>query len=325
MDAAAPRSEDTPGAAGARGREALVCDRVDASLARILESNGMIVAYEPEISAERLLEVVGRFDAVVVRSRTRVTADVVSRAERCRVIARVGVGLDNIDVAAAEARGMRVVNAAEAATTAVAELVLALMLSMARQVPRADAGMRGGEWLKAEIRGTELRGKYLGIVGLGNIGRRLGRLARALNMNIIGHDVVPIDAEFARDVGLMKADLDTLLRSSDYVSLHVPLLDSTRHMIGAERLALMKPTARLVNTSRGGIVDEDALYEAISSGRLAGAALDVFESEPAAGHRLSKLDGVVLTPHLGAMTAEAQALAANVAAEKIIQVLRGVI
>lgn len=325
MDAAAPRSEDSPGAAGARGREALVCDRVDASLARILESNGMIVAYEPEISAERLLEVVGRFDAVVVRSRTRVTADVVSRAERCRVIARVGVGLDNIDVAAAEARGMRVVNAAEAATTAVAELVLALMLSMARQVPRADAGMRGGEWLKPEIKGTELRGKYLGIVGLGNIGRRLGRLARALNMNIIGHDVVPIDAEFARDVGLMKADLDTLLRSSDYVSLHVPLLDSTRHMIGAERLALMKPTARLVNTSRGGIVDEDALYEAISSGRLAGAALDVFESEPAAGHRLSKLDGVVLTPHLGAMTAEAQALAANVAAEKIIQVLRGVI
>lgn len=324
MDAA-PRSEDAPGAAGARGREALICDRVDASLARILESNGMIVAYEPEISAERLLEVVGRFDAVVVRSRTRVTADVVSRAERCRVIARVGVGLDNIDVAAAEARGMRVVNAAEAATTAVAELVLALMLSMARQVPRADAGMRGGRWLKPEIKGTELRGKYLGIVGLGNIGRRLGRLARALNMNIIGHDVVPIDAEFARDVGLMKADLDTLLRSSDYVSLHVPLLDSTRHMIGAERLALMKPTARLVNTSRGGIVDEDALYEAISSGRLAGAALDVFESEPAAGHRLSKLDGVVLTPHLGAMTAEAQALAANVAAEKIIQVLRGVI
>ena len=323
MDAAAP----PPAAAeqGARGREALVCDEVDASLARILESNGMTVAYEPSITAGRLLEVAGRFDAIVVRSRTKVTADIVSRAERCRVIARVGVGLDNIDVGAAEARGIRVVNAAEAATTAVAELVLALMLSMARQVPRADAGMRGGDWLKSEIRGTELRGKYLGIVGLGNIGRRLGRLARALNMNIIGHDVVPIDAEFARDVGLMKADLDTLLRSSDYVSLHVPLLDSTRHMIGAEKLALMKPTARLINTSRGGIVDEDALYDALESGRLAGAALDVFESEPAAGHRLSRLDGTVLTPHVGAMTAEAQALAANVAAEKIIQVLRGVI
>lgn len=323
MDAAAP----PPAAAeqGARGREALVCDEVDASLARILESNGMAVAYEPSITAGRLLEVAGRFDAIVVRSRTKVTADVVSRAERCRVIARVGVGLDNIDVGAAEARGIRVVNAAEAATTAVAELVLALMLSMARQVPRADAGMRGGDWLKSEIKGTELRGKYLGIVGLGNIGRRLGRLARALNMNIIGHDVVPIDAEFARDVGLMKADLDTLLRSSDYVSLHVPLLDSTRHMIGAEKLALMKPTARLINTSRGGIVDEDALYDALESGRLAGAALDVFESEPAAGHSLSRLDSTVLTPHVGAMTAEAQALAANVAAEKIIQVLRGVI
>lgn len=324
MDAP-PSPPPGPPAPGAKGREALVCDKVDESLARILESNGMSVAYEPSITAERLLEVAGRFDAIVVRSRTRVTADVVSRAERCRVIARVGVGLDNIDVGAAESRGIRVVNAAEAATTAVAELVLALMLSMARQVPRADAGMRAGRWLKSEIAGSELRGKYLGIVGLGNIGRRLGRLARALNMNIVGHDVVPIDAEFARDVGLMKADLDTLLRSSDYVSLHVPLLDSTRHMIGAEKLALMKPTARLINTSRGGIVDEDALYGALSSGRLAGAALDVFETEPAAGHRLSKLDSAVLTPHLGAMTAEAQALAANVAAEKIIQVLRGVI
>ena len=324
MDAPTPPSPPSP-QPGARGREALVCDEVDESLRRVLESNGMAVAYEPSITAERLLEVAGRFDAIVVRSRTKVTADVVSRAERCRVIARVGVGLDNIDVAAAESRGIRVVNAAEAATTAVAELVLALMLSMARQVPRADAGMRGGRWLKSEIGGTELRGKYLGIVGLGNIGRRLGRLARALNMNIIGHDVVPIDAEFARDVGLMKADLDSLLRSSDYVSLHVPLLDSTRHMIGAEKLALMKPTARLINTSRGGIVDEDALYEALESGRLAGAALDVFESEPAAGHRLAQLDGTVLTPHVGAMTAEAQALAANVAAEKIIQVLRGVI
>ena len=324
MDAPTPPSPPSP-QPGARGREALVCDEVDESLRRVLESNGMAVAYEPSITAERLLEVAGRFDAIVVRSRTKVTADVVSRAERCRVIARVGVGLDNIDVAAAESRGIRVVNAAEAATTAVAELVLALMLSMARQVPRADAGMRDGRWLKSEIGGTELRGKYLGIVGLGNIGRRLGRLARALNMNIIGHDVVPIDAEFARDVGLMKADLDSLLRSSDYVSLHVPLLDSTRHMIGAEKLALMKPTARLINTSRGGIVDEDALYEALESGRLAGAALDVFESEPAAGHRLAQLDGTVLTPHVGAMTAEAQALAANVAAEKIIQVLRGVI
>ena len=214
-------------------------------------------------------------------------------------------------------------NAAEAATTAVAELVLGLMLGMARQIPLADRGTRGGGWPKGALRGTELKGKYLGIVGLGNIGRRLGRLARGLNMNIIGHDVVPIDQQFSRDVGLVKADLDTLLRSSDYVSLHVPLLDSTRHMIDAGRLSLMKPTARIINTSRGGVIDEDALYDAVKGGRLAGAALDVYEKEPPAGTRLAELDGVIMTPHVGAMTAEAQALAATVIAEKIIQAIRG--
>lgn len=323
----APSGRDAPAApASLSGASVLICDEVDPSLPRILSENGLSVSYEPAVTAEQLLGMVGRHDAIVVRSRTKMTADVIARAERCRVIARAGVGLDNIDTAAARASGVRVVNSAEAATTAVAELVLALMLSMARQVPRADAGMRSGRWLKADLgaAGTELRGKYLGIVGLGNIGKRLARLARALNMSIIGHDVIPIDREFAREVGLAKADLDTLLASSDYVSLHVPLLDSTRHLIGAEKLALMKPTARIVNTSRGGVIDEDALYEAVSSGRLAGAALDVYESEPAAGHRLSQLDGIVLTPHIGAMTAEAQALAAHVVAEKVIQVLRGV-
>lgn len=304
---------------------ALICDEVDSVLPEILKKSGIDVSYEPAISAEQLLERIGGYSAVVVRSRTTVTADMISRAKNCKVIARVGVGLDNIDAAAAEARGVRVVNAAEGAVTAVAELVLGLMLCSARKIAFADRGVRAGRWPKKEARGTELSGKYLGIVGLGNIGRRLARLARGLNMNVIGYDVSPIDPEFAREVGLMRADLDTLLGSSDYVSLHVPLLDSTRHMIGPEKLALMKPTATLINTSRGGVVDEDALYEALRGGRLGGAALDVFESEPAAGHRLAELDSVVLTPHVGAQTAEAQKLAANVAAEKIVQVLRGVI
>ena len=180
-------------------------------------------------------------------------------------------------------------------------------------------------WITKELKGTELKGKYLGIIGLGNIGKRLGRLAKGLNMNIIGFDVVPIDEEFSKQVGLMKADLDTLLQSSDYISIHVPLLDSTHHMINAEKLSIMKPTAYVINTSRGGVVDEDALYEAIKNGKLGGAALDVFESEPALDHKLAELDNVILTPHVGAMTKEAQALAANVIAEKIIQILRGVI
>lgn len=304
---------------------ALICDEVDPVLRETLEKNGVSVSYEPAISAEELLERAGEHSAIVVRSRTTVTAEVVARAEKCRVIARVGVGLDNIDAAAAEARGVRVVNAAEGAVTAVAELVLGLMLCSARKIAFADRGVRAGRWPKKESKGTELSGKYLGIVGLGNIGRRLARLARGLNMNVIGYDVAPVDAEFAREVGLVKADLDSLLQSSDYVSLHVPLLDSTRHLLGSAKLALMKPTAVLINTSRGGVVDEDALYDALKGGRLGGAALDVFESEPAAGHRLSELDNAVLTPHVGAQTAEAQKLAAIVAAEKIVQALRGVI
>lgn len=303
---------------------ALICDKVDPILPKILKDNGINVAYEPEITPAALLEAAPRHTIIVVRSRTRVTAEVIGRAESCQIVARVGVGLDNVDTAACKEKNIRVLNAVEGAMNAVAELVLGLMLSMARQIPRADAAMRDGRWLKKELVGGELRGKYLGIVGMGNIGKRLARLARALNMNIIGYDVVPIDEGLSREVGLMKADLDTLFQSSDYVSLHVPLLDSTKNLVDARRLALMKPTARLINTSRGGIVDEDALHAALSSGRLAGAALDVFEAEPATASRLRELDGMVLTPHIGAQTAEAQGLAANVIGEKIVQAVRGV-
>lgn len=306
-------------------KRVLVCDEVDQILPKILRDNGMDVTYAPEISPGELLEEVSGYEIVVVRSRTTITREVIDRAERCQVIARVGVGLDNIDQDAATAKDIRVINAVEGAMNAVAELVMASMLSLARRVPRGDRAMREGRWLKKELKGTELRGKYLGIVGVGNIGKRLGRLARAFNMNIIGYDVIPIDPEFSSEVGLMKADLDTLLQSSDYVSLHVPLLDSTRHMINAERISKMKKTACIINTSRGGTIDEDALYEALKEGRLGGAALDVFEEEPAVGTPLAQLDNVVLTPHIGAQTAEAQALAANVIAEKIVQIERGVL
>lgn len=309
---------------GLDGR-ALICDEVDPILQKILGDNGVRVSYEPEIKPDQILERIQDFEIVVVRSRTTITRQMIERASQCKVIARVGVGLDNIDQDAAREKGIRVVNAVEGAMNAVAELVLGMMLSLARHTARADRAIRDGKWLKKELKGTELRGKYLGIVGLGNIGKRLGRLARALNMNIIGYDVVPIDEEFAKEVGLIKADLDTLLKSSDYVSLHVPLLDSTRHMIDAQKISTMKNTAVLINASRGGVVDEDALYEALSSGTLGGAGLDVFEEEPAVGSRLAELDNVVMTPHIGAQTKEAQSLAANVTGEKIIQILRGVI
>jgi len=303
----------------------LICDEVAPVLNKVLQENGLQITYEPEITPDQIKEKIGQFNIIIVRGRTKLTKELIEKADNCKIIARVGVGLDNIDQDAAKAKNIQVINAVEAAMTAVAELVLALMLSLARQIPRGDRAIRNGEWLKKELKGTELKGKYLGIIGCGNIGKRLGRLAKGLYMNIIGFDVIPIDEEFSKDVGLMKADLDTLLQSSDYISLHVPLLDSTHHMINEEKLSLMKNTAKIINTSRGGVIDEDALYEALKNGKLGGAALDVFENEPATNSKLATLDNVILTPHIGAQTKEAQSLAANVIAEKIIQILRGVI
>jgi len=303
----------------------LICDKVDQVLNKILGENGLQVTYEPEITPEQIQEKIDKFNIVIVRSRTIITKEMIEKAKNCKIIARVGVGLDNIDLDAAKAKNIRVINAVEGAMTAVAELVLGLMFALARQIPRADSGIRNGEWLKKELKGTELKGKYLGIVGLGNIGKRLGRLAKGLNMNIIGYDVIPIDPEFTKEVGLMKTDLDTLLQSSDYVSIHVPLLDSTYHLIDSKKLSIMKKTAKIINTSRGGVIDEDALYDALKNGNLGGAALDVFEKEPATDSPLTTLSNVILTPHIGAQTKEAQSLAANVIAEKIIQILRGVI
>jgi len=303
----------------------LICDQVNPILKEVLEKNGLKVTYEPEITPEQVAEKIGNFEVVVVRSRTKMTRELIAKADKCKIIARVGIGLDNIDQDAAKEKNIRVINAVEGAITAVAELVIGLMISMAREIPRADREIRNGNWIKKELMGSELKGKYLGIVGLGNIGKRLGRLARALNMNIIGYDVVPIDDEFSKDVGLMKADLDTLLSSADYVSFHVPLLDSTRHMINAEKLKMMKNTARIINTARGGVIDEEALYNSLKEGSLAGAALDVFEVEPATENKLITLPNFIATPHIGAQTKEAQLLAANIIAEKIIQILRGVL
>ena len=303
----------------------LICDQVDPILNKILEENGLKVSYEPEITPEQIKEKISNYNIVIVRSRTKLTKEMIEKTDKCKIIARVGVGLDNIDQEAAKEKNIRVINAVEGAMNAVAELVLGLMLSLARQTARGDREIRNDKWLKKELKGTELRGKYLGIIGVGHIGKRLGRLAKALNMNIVGYDVIPIDEEFSKEVGLMKTDLDTLLQSSDYVSIHVPLLDSTYHMIDAKKLSLMKKTANIINTSRGGVIDEEALYDALKNGNLGGAALDVFEKEPATGNKLATLPNTILTPHIGAQTKEAQSLAANVIAEKIIQILRGVI
>lgn len=303
----------------------LICDQVAPILNDILQKNGLKIIYEPEITPDQIKEKIGNFEIVIVRSRTKLTKDLIEKANKCKIIARVGVGLDNIDVDAATKKGIRVINAAEGAIYAVAELVLGLMLSLAREIPRADREIRNGKWLKKELMGTELSGKYLGIVGLGNIGKRLAKHARALNMNILGYDVIPIPDDFAREVALIKTDFETLLSSADYISFHVPLTNDTHHLVNSQRLAKMKKTAYLINTSRGEIIDEEALYIALKDGKIAGAALDVFEKEPAIGNKLATLPNVICTPHIGAQTKEAQTLAANVIAEKIIMILRGVI
>jgi len=291
----------------------------------ILQKNGLTVSYEPEITPDQIKEKISNFDIVIVRSRTKITKEMIDLATKCKIIARVGVGLDNIDVNAAKTKNIRVINAVEGAMNAVAELVLGFMLSMAREIPRADREIRNGKWLKKELMGTELSGKYLGIVGLGNIGKRLAKLARGLNMNVIGFDVMPIADDFAREVGLIKADIDTLISSADFISFHVPLTETTHHLVNSARISTMKKTAYVINTSRGEIIDEDALYDALKEGKIAGAALDVFEKEPAIGNKLTTLPNVVCTPHMGAQTKEAQTLAANVIGEKIIMILRGVI
>ena len=303
----------------------LVCDTIDKKGIDIMRSNGLQVDYRPDIKQEDLLNLAKEYDILIVRSRTKVRRDIIDASNgRLKLIARVGVGLDNIDVDYAKTKGIKVINAEEAAMTAVAELVIGMMISLARGIVKADHSMKQGRWIKNELMGIELRGKYLGIVGMGKIGTRVARLARALGMNIIAYDVVRIDPMLVRELSMVVSDLETLLRSSDFVTLHVPLNESTRYMINENRLAMMKSTAYIINTSRGSVIDEKALLKALRNRSIAGAALDVFEVEPPTDQELIALDNVICTPHIGAQTREAQELAANIIAEKVIHFVKSI-
>jgi len=289
----------------------------------VLKGAGFEVVYSEYPDEEKLVELVGDVDALIVRSKPKVTGKVIEAALRLRVIGRAGVGLDNIDLDAAKKRGIKVVNSPGASSRSVAELVLALMFNVARKVAFADRKMREGVWAKKQCMGIELEGKTVGIVGFGRIGYQVGKIANALGMKVLLYDPYP-NEERAREVGGRFADLDTLLRESDVVTLHVPLLDSTYHLINEERLRLMKNTAILINASRGPVVDTEALVKALKEGWIAGAGLDVYEEEPLPeDHPLTKLDNVVLTPHIGASTVEAQMRAGVEVAEQIVEILRG--
>lgn len=293
----------------------LVTDKIDEEgIRRLKEVANVHLAFG--IKHSELIERIKDYEVLVVRSATKVTREVIEAGKNLRIIGRAGAGIDNIDVEVARAKGIKILNTPEAPTEAVAELVMGLMLAWARRLPQADSSMKQGKWLKSELMGTELRGKTLGIVGTGKIGQRVGALAMAFGMKIVAQDCV-IYPEFVARTGCEYVDLDTILKQSDYLTIHLPLTPETRHLIGKRELSLMKPTAVLINTSRGEIVDETALVEALSSGKIAGACLDVFSHEPPVDSPLLKLPNVILTPHIGASTHEAQREAAILISEKI--------
>jgi D-3-phosphoglycerate dehydrogenase len=271
------------------------------------------------LTEAQLLELTGGVDGLLTGV-DRVTRKVIEAADRLKVISKFGTGVDNIDVQAATERGIIVTSAPGANSESVADMTFALILAVARNLPSAFNRVRGGEW--PLMVGTEVYGKSLGLIGLGEIGRRVARRASAFSMNILAHDVFP-DEEFIRERRITLVPLETLLQESDFVSVHVPLTENTKHLIGRKELEMMRPSAFLINTARGGIVDEDALYEALGSGRIAGAGFDVLESEPPADRRLLRLDNFILTPHISPFTKEAIARVEQVSAQNIVDVLEG--
>lgn len=284
----------------------VLADRIDQAGIAILREAGEFEVVEAFRDKQRLVENLQDAHALVVRSETKVTRELIDAAFQLKVIARAGIGVDNIDVEAATWKGIAVLNAPAANTVSAAEHAMGLLLGLVRRIPWADRSMRQGEWDRHRFQGVELRGKTLGIVGLGRIGAHVATLARAFGMKLLAHDPHVTEGR-ARELGAELVSLEDLLARSDVVTLHLPLTPETRNLVNAQRLALMKPTAVLINAARGGLVDEKALLEALESGRLAGAALDVFETEPLPPESpLRKAERVILTPHLAGSTVEAQ-------------------
>lgn len=274
------------------------------------------------ISAEELLSIATNYDAMIVRGRTKVTADLIEAASRLKVIGRAGVGVDNIDLAAANAHDVRVVNSPLATTLAVTEHTLAMMFALARTIPLADSQMKSGRWIKDQLMGVELNGRTLGIIGMGNIGKMVAQRAAALGMNILGHDPRRLQDEI-RSCGAVPTGLLDLYTQSDFITLHVPLTPETRNMIGGQAFGQMKRGVRLICTARGGVINEIALHGALESGQVAGAALDVFTSEPPGLTALVSHPNLIATPHIAAQTAEAQTRAAEDIATEVMAALRG--
>jgi D-3-phosphoglycerate dehydrogenase len=281
----------------------LVCDPVDPEAVAAMREGGVDVDVKDDVTPEALEEIIPEYEAMVIRSRTKVREPLIDKASNLKAVIRAGVGLDNIDVEYAESKGIEVRNTPAASSNAVAELTIGYLFALARPVVEGTASMKEGKWEKKTLKGTELAGKTLGLVGFGRIGSLVGEKANALGMEVLYHRRTEVDVDFATQVSL-----DELLKRSDYVSLHVPHTAATHHVIGEEELAKMKDGVRIVNCGRGGTLDEDALYEAIRSGKVTGAALDVYEDEAEErGQKLMQLPEVIGSPHIGAGTVEAKA------------------
>jgi D-3-phosphoglycerate dehydrogenase len=295
----------------------LVADDVSESGLEPLRAAGFVVEKKTGLKPEELRAIIHDYDGLVVRSETKVTAEVLDAGVRLRAVGRAGVGVDNIDVAAATARGVVVMNAPDGNTMTTAEHTVALLLALARRIPQADASLRAGKWERKKFIGVELRGKTLGVVGLGRIGRVVASRALAFEMKVVAFDPF-IAPEQLANTEIEFAPLKEVCARADFLTVHTPLTAETRGIIGAAEIALMKPEARVINCARGGLVDERALFDALREGRIAGAALDVFEQEPpAADHPLASLESVIATPHLGASTVEAQEGVAVTVAEQM--------
>jgi D-3-phosphoglycerate dehydrogenase/(S)-sulfolactate dehydrogenase len=300
----------------------LVSDDLSPEAIRVLKEAGFEVDVKVGLKPDALEQIIGGYDGLAVRSATKVTAKLLEKATRLKVVGRAGVGVDNVDLEAATRRGVVVMNTPGGSSVTVAELALAMILSLYRHVPAATASVKSGKWEKKRFQGHEIAGKTLGVVGIGNIGSVLVERALGMKMRVVAYDPF-ITPEAAGKLGAELVDLETLWREADVISLHVPLTDQTRNLVGASTIAKMKKGAILVNCARGGVVDEKALADGLASGHLGGAALDVFEKEPpAADHPLFAQDAFVCTPHIGASTEEAQSAVAVAVAEQLVAYLR---
>ncbi len=299
----------------------LVADPIEESAVAQIKAAGLEVVTRNNEKDGPIEKQIKGFDCVVVRSATKITKEVIEAADKLKLVVRAGVGLDNVDSEAAKSKGITVQNTPEAPTVSVAEMVFSLMFSLARKITQADSLMKTERWEKKKLSGTELWKKTIGIVGFGRIGQEVGKRAKAFDMEVLAYDVIDIDS-ICKQVGAKRADLATIIERADYITLHVPLLPQTKGMFGEKEFKAMKKTAFIVNTSRGGVVDEKALLNALNAGDIAGAGLDVFENEPPVDWQVVKHPNLIATPHLASSTGEAQERVGELTAQKVIDGLK---